>query len=177
MAGIRERIEACGAQLLYLPPYSPDLNPIEKDWSKFKKFLRDAKARTKEALDQAVTDALKTITSDNAAEWFRHCGYGIQLSWFRSKTSGSDTAWFAEILSEKAGNRTPISSGSKRKFLKKGTRFRFDRYGVLLADAGYCVPNPHILIGRNSRLRQPLPASSRASAATQVQDGQPAITR
>jgi transposase len=61
VAGIRERIEACGAQLLYLPPYSPDLNPIEKAWSKFKKFLRDAKARTKEALDQAVTDALKPL--------------------------------------------------------------------------------------------------------------------
>ncbi len=75
VAGIREQIEACGAQLLYLPPYSPDLNPIEKAWSKFKKFLRDAKARTKEALDQAATDALKTITADNAAAWFRHCGY------------------------------------------------------------------------------------------------------
>jgi transposase len=78
VAGIRERIEACGAQLLYLPPYSPDLNPIEKAWSKFKKSLRDAKARTKEALDQGVTDALKTITSDNAAAWFHHCGYGTQ---------------------------------------------------------------------------------------------------
>lgn len=76
--GTCELIEACGAQLLYLPPYSPDLNPIEKAWSKFKKFLRDAKARTKEALDQAVTDALKTITPENAAAWFRHCGYGIR---------------------------------------------------------------------------------------------------
>jgi transposase len=75
VAGIRELIEARGAKLLYLPPYSPDLNPVEKAWSKFKKFLRDAKARTKEALDQAVTDALKTITADNAAARFRHCGY------------------------------------------------------------------------------------------------------
>lgn len=75
--GIRERIESCHAQLLYLPPYSPDLNPIENAWSKFKEFIRAAKARTKEALDLAVTDALKTITADNAAAWFRHCGYGI----------------------------------------------------------------------------------------------------
>jgi len=75
VAGIRERIEATGAQLLYLPPYSPDLNPIEKAWSKFKKFLRDAKARTQEALDQAITEALKTITAANPAAWFRHCGY------------------------------------------------------------------------------------------------------
>ncbi|MGD0546686.1 MAG: IS630 family transposase [Terracidiphilus sp.] len=67
VTGIRERIETCGAQWLNLPPDSPDLNPIEKAWSKFKKYLRDAKARTKEALDQAVTDALKTITADNAA--------------------------------------------------------------------------------------------------------------
>lgn len=76
--GTCELIEACGAQLLYLPLYSPDLNPIEKARSSFKKFLRDAKARTKEALDQAVTDALKTITPENAVAWFRHCGYGIQ---------------------------------------------------------------------------------------------------
>jgi transposase len=77
-AGIRERIESCGARLIYLPPYSPDLNPIEKAWSKFKQFLRTAKARTADALDQAITEALKTITADNAAAWFRHCGYGIQ---------------------------------------------------------------------------------------------------
>jgi transposase len=67
VAGIRELIEACGAQLLYLPPYSPDLHPIEKAWSKFKQYLRAAKARTAEALDQAVTAALTTITPDNAA--------------------------------------------------------------------------------------------------------------
>jgi transposase len=76
--GIRELIEVRGAQLLYLPPYSPDFNPIEQAWSKFKQYLRTAKARTTEALQQAVTEALKTITADNAAAWFRHCGYGIQ---------------------------------------------------------------------------------------------------
>jgi hypothetical protein len=54
------------------------VNPIEKAWSKFKQCLRTAKARTAEALDQAITEALKTITADNAAAWFRHCGYGIQ---------------------------------------------------------------------------------------------------
>lgn len=77
--GIRSLIEAQGAQLLYLPPYSPDLNPIEKAWSKFKQYLRTAQARTAAALDQAVTEALQTITADNAAAWFRHCGYGIHL--------------------------------------------------------------------------------------------------
>ncbi len=73
--GIRELLEAQGAELLYLPPYSPDLNPIEKAWFKLKQFLRTTKARTAEALDQAITEALKTITAANAAAWFRHCGY------------------------------------------------------------------------------------------------------
>ena len=62
-------------RLIYLPPYSPDFNPIEQAWSKFKQFLRAAKARTAEALDQAITAALKTITAENACAWFRHCGY------------------------------------------------------------------------------------------------------
>lgn len=77
VAGIRELIQAQGAKLIYLPPYSPDLNPIENAWSKFKQFLRSAKARTKEALEQAVTDALMTITPENALAWFRHSGYGL----------------------------------------------------------------------------------------------------
>jgi len=75
--GVRERIEACAAELLYLPPYSPDLNPIEKAWFKLKQFLRTAKARTAEALDQAISEALKTITAENAAAWFRHSGYAL----------------------------------------------------------------------------------------------------
>lgn len=75
--GIREKIESRSAQLIYLLPYSPDLNPIEKARSKFKQFLRSAKAGTAEALDQAVSDALNTITAENAAAWFHHCGYGI----------------------------------------------------------------------------------------------------
>jgi transposase len=69
--GVRERIEAAGAELLYLPPYSPDLNPIEKAWSKLKQLLRSAKARTKEALDQAITELLPQITAENAQAWFR----------------------------------------------------------------------------------------------------------
>jgi transposase len=77
--GVRERIEAAGAELLYLPPYSPDLNPIEKAWSKLKLLLRSAKARTKEVLDQAITDLLPQITTDNALAWFRFSGYGVHL--------------------------------------------------------------------------------------------------
>lgn len=75
--GVRERIERCQAELLYLPPYSPDLNPIEKAWSKLKEILRQAKARTVEALDQAITKALPEISPANAKAWFRLCSKGI----------------------------------------------------------------------------------------------------
>jgi transposase len=69
--GVRERIEKSGAKLLYLPPYSPDLNPIEKAWSKLKSLLRSAKARTREALDQAISELLPRITAEDASAWFR----------------------------------------------------------------------------------------------------------
>jgi len=69
--GVRERIEAAGAQLLYLPPYSPDLNPIEKAWAKLKQLLRAAKARTKQALDQAIAELLPMLTAEDARAWFR----------------------------------------------------------------------------------------------------------
>ena len=71
---IRQHIEGAGAQLLYLPPYSPDLNPIEKAWSKLKQILRTAKARSREALENAITDALPLITPENARAWFRASG-------------------------------------------------------------------------------------------------------
>ncbi len=77
VAGVRQRIEATGAELRYLPPYSPDFNPIEQAWSKTKQRLRSAKARTLEALDDAVAHALASITPQNASAWFRHCGYAI----------------------------------------------------------------------------------------------------
>lgn len=78
VAGVRELITARGAELLYLPPYSPDFNPIEQCWSKVKLILRTLKARTAEALEQAVAQALAAITPENARAWFAHCGYGVQ---------------------------------------------------------------------------------------------------
>ena len=68
-------IHAADAQVWFLPPYSPDLNPIEKMWSKIKEFLRGAKARTFDALSDAIADALKTITAQDAHGWFESCGY------------------------------------------------------------------------------------------------------
>jgi transposase len=75
---VREWIEKAGAELLYLPPYSPDLNPIEKAWAKLKQLLRAAKARSKETLDQAITEALPHITPANAHAWFTLTLNGLQ---------------------------------------------------------------------------------------------------
>lgn len=74
---VREAIEACGARLVFLPPYSPDLNPIEKCWSKIKTALRAGKARTREALEAALKAALLTIMAEDAAGWFESCGYPV----------------------------------------------------------------------------------------------------
>jgi transposase len=60
-----------------LPPYSPDLAPIEQAWSKIKTFLRAAKARTREALEMAIRQVLPTITAGDAHGWFTHCGYTV----------------------------------------------------------------------------------------------------
>ncbi len=67
-------IESVGAQVKFLPPYSPDLSPIELCWSKLKAILRSTKARTSDALAQAITMAVNAITDENALNWFNHCG-------------------------------------------------------------------------------------------------------
>jgi transposase len=77
IATIRTVIEGRGARLFYLPPYSPDLAPIERAWSKIKTYLRAAKARSREALELAIQQALTTITAADAHGWFTHCGYTV----------------------------------------------------------------------------------------------------
>lgn len=72
-AAVRHSIENAGAEWIYLPPYSPDMNPIEKAWAKMKELLRAAEARTRDTLDQAIGDALRRITPENAKAWFRLC--------------------------------------------------------------------------------------------------------
>jgi transposase len=72
---VRTLIEAHGAQLWYLPAYSPDLSPIEHAFSKLKTLLRRAQARTREALEAAIAAGLDQITPADAAGWFAHCGY------------------------------------------------------------------------------------------------------
>lgn len=75
--GVRALIEGSGAELWYLPPYSPDFNPIEKCWSQVKQLLRAVKARSIETLEQAVADALAAVTPENTKACYRYCGYGL----------------------------------------------------------------------------------------------------
>lgn len=72
---IEDLIEARGALVIFLPPYSPDLNPIENCWSKVKTILRSLKPRTLEELLDALVEAFSSITIDNILGWFTHCGY------------------------------------------------------------------------------------------------------
>lgn len=75
---VRELIESKGAYLVYLPTYSPDLNPIEEAFSKVKQLVRKAEARTREALMEAIAQALRAVTPEEAAGWFSNCGYKPQ---------------------------------------------------------------------------------------------------
>jgi transposase len=74
---IRRLIETQGARVHFLPPYSPDLNPIELCWAKVKTALRAAKARTFDALVDALCDALRAINPTDVIAWFAHCGYAV----------------------------------------------------------------------------------------------------
>ena len=74
---VRELIEARGCEPLFLPPYSPDLNPIEEAFSKIKGILRKAEARTREALVGAMGEAISAVTARDAWGFFEHCGYGL----------------------------------------------------------------------------------------------------
>jgi transposase len=78
---VREMIEGAGAEILYLPPYSPEFNPIEEAFSKIKNLLRKAGARVREALVEAIGETLSEVTEEDARAFFEHCGYreAVQL--------------------------------------------------------------------------------------------------
>jgi transposase len=78
---IRDLIEARGAELVFVPSYSPDLNPIEQAFSKIKNILRKLGARTHEALLEAMEEALSKVTPADAAGWFGHCGYPVEVQY------------------------------------------------------------------------------------------------
>lgn len=75
---VRELVEGRGSEVLFLPSYSPDFSPIEEAFSKLKALLRKEKARTKEALVEAIGRALDAITPEDAQGWFGHCGYALR---------------------------------------------------------------------------------------------------
>lgn len=75
---VRELIEARGCKLIFLPAYSPDFNPIEQAFSKIKALLKKAAARTREALIEAIAQALRGITAGDIQGWFAHCGYVVE---------------------------------------------------------------------------------------------------
>jgi transposase len=77
VSGVEAAITARGAELIYLPPYSPDCSPIESCWSKLKTKLRSLKARTREELDAAIRHSMNTISNRDARGWFDHCGYTL----------------------------------------------------------------------------------------------------
>ena len=72
---VRELVESAGCKLLYLPPYSPDLSPIEEAFSKVKGLLRRVEARSREALVEAMGKALDAVSTQDAKSFFEHCGY------------------------------------------------------------------------------------------------------
>ena len=72
---VTELNEARGAELLFLPSYSPDLNPIEEAFPKIKNIVRKAEARTRQALVEAIAKAISALTLEDVAGWFAHCGY------------------------------------------------------------------------------------------------------
>ncbi len=76
--GVREAIEAVDAEVWYLPPYSPDLNPIEKMWSKVKAVLRSIAARAFNPLVDAIATALRAVTKSDLVGYYRSCGYASQ---------------------------------------------------------------------------------------------------
>jgi transposase len=76
---VRELIEERGCKLIYLPSYSPDYNPIEEVFSKIKRLVRKAEARTREALLEAIGSALSAVTSKDARSFFEHCGYRMPV--------------------------------------------------------------------------------------------------
>ncbi|SMB98817.1 putative transposase, fragment [Hymenobacter roseosalivarius DSM 11622] len=80
LGGLREGLAARGVEVLFLPPYSPDFTPVEQAWSKLKTNLRQAQARTGQALEAAIQTAVEWITGDDAKAWFNHCGYHVHRS-------------------------------------------------------------------------------------------------
>ncbi|GAA3998124.1 hypothetical protein GCM10022408_06080 [Hymenobacter fastidiosus] len=80
LTGLRQWLAKRGVEVVFLPPYSPDFSPIEQAWSKLKNKLRTGAARSYDALKNALHEAIDWITSQDAKNWFDHCGYHTQVA-------------------------------------------------------------------------------------------------
>jgi len=80
VVGVKEAIEGAGAMLIYLPPYSPDLSPIENMWSKVKSLLRKFSPRTRSQFKRAIRIAFESVSKKDLVSWFKHCGYNISTN-------------------------------------------------------------------------------------------------
>jgi len=76
---VRDALKECGIKHIFLPPYSPDFNPIELMWAFMKSILRKLKTRTHEKLDDAIKIALDSVKIETVANWFKHCGYSVNV--------------------------------------------------------------------------------------------------
>jgi len=76
---VRDALKECGIKYIFLPPYSPDFNPIELMWAFVKSILRKLKARTHEKLEEAINIALDSVRIESVANWFKHCGYSVNI--------------------------------------------------------------------------------------------------
>ena len=95
-AEVKELAKAAKVELIYLPPYSPDLNPIEEAWSKFKAWLRKCRARAAEAFKSAVEEGLDRITPQDVLRWTKHAGYRILDRVCPNMIESRDVPWPAE---------------------------------------------------------------------------------
>ena len=91
---VRNLLDSSGVRYIYLPPYSPDLNPIEKLWSTVKSFLRKFKARTLDALPNAIQCAFQTVSPSDCSGWFHSCGY---LSLYLNAIFNQNSATFSPL--------------------------------------------------------------------------------
>ena len=127
---IRELIEGRGCELLFLPPYSPDLNPIEEAFAKVKALLRRAGARTRETLVEAMGRALEAVTVRDAHGFFEHCGYRLLSQsgcGFIRPDEGGENVLVRQMLKADSGFES----------LKKGSKVAYEvsqhKYGTLWA--------------------------------------------
>ncbi len=97
---VRELIEERGAELVYLPSYSPDFNPIEEAFSKIKRLVRKAESRSRKALVEAIGAALSAATASDARGFFEHCGYRQAVRSYETRCSSQDIR-VAQLLGEK----------------------------------------------------------------------------